>query len=95
MILHVVVQTSGDSSPRSSISSLSTEALRYLERHPHVMRKPGHQLQLQQSVQSNATLIIRNPVGTCCAKGCPTLACFAKQSSMMLKVVRKRWALEQ
>ena len=66
MTLHAVVQTSGDSSPCSSISSLSTEALRYLERHPHVVRKPGHQHQLQQSVQSNATLIMRKQVGTCC-----------------------------
>ena len=90
-----MVQTSGDSSPCSSISSLSTEALRYLERHPHVMRKPGHQQQLlQQSVQSNATLTMRRPVGICCMVGYPTLACFAKQSSMMLKVVHRCWRFE-
>ena len=92
--LHAVVQTSGDSSPCSSISSLSTEALRYLERHPHVMRKPGHQQQLLQSVQSNATPPMRRPVGNCCTAGYPTLACFAKQSSMMLKVVHRRWGCE-
>lgn len=82
MTLYAVVQTSGDSSPCSSISSLSTEAMRYLEQHPHVMHKPRHQQQLQQSVQSNATLIMRTPVGTYFAVDYIALECFGKQSSI-------------